>query len=194
MAKTKLDMIQSFSREVEAAAGPGIGKQVLAGVEALTTKSKAADIALWVKQAVDRLDRLAPEETQVTIMEACGSNCSRANYTAIARGKARRAKAAGEEEFLAAELLHPQTGTRLERNGDILIQTYTPQEYKVPMRCYCALLRDLPANEQVSPTYCNCSKAFVRIYWSEVLGRPVEVNLLESAISGSSVCRFEIAL
>jgi hypothetical protein len=194
MAKSKQEMIQSFGREVEAAAGPGIGSQVMAGAEALTARSGPGEVALWVKGAIDRLDRLAPEGTRVGIMEACGTNCTRVNYTAIARGKARRARFGCENDFLAAEVRKPQAGTRLEWNGNELVQTYVPQEFTHPLRCYCGLLRGLPEGVQVSPTYCNCSKAFVRTFWSEVLGRPVRVELLESAVSGSTVCRFRIEI
>jgi hypothetical protein len=127
-------------------------------------------------------------------MENCGTNCAHVNRTPIERGKARRAKHATEEDFLAAEIRKPQTGTRLERDGNILYQIYTPTTFSHPMRCYCGLLRGLPEGVQVSPTYCRCSGAFVRTYWSEVLGRPVKVDVLETAITGSTECRFRITL
>ena len=60
------------------------------------------------------------------------------------------------------------------------------------MRCYCALVKDLPAGEAISQTYCHCSKAFVKTLWEAVLGKPVSVDLLESAVSGASDCRFRI--
>jgi hypothetical protein len=44
----------------------------------------------------------------------------------------------------------------------------------------------------MSRTYCHCSKAFVRTLWEAVMGRPVSIELLESAVSGSGECRFRI--
>ena len=44
----------------------------------------------------------------------------------------------------------------------------------------------------MSRTYCHCSKAFVRTLWEAVLGRPVAVELVSSALSGASECEFEI--
>jgi predicted hydrocarbon binding protein len=41
-------------------------------------------------------------------------------------------------------------------------------------------------------TYCGCSKGFVERYWEQVLGRHVEAKILESAVTGSKVCRFRV--
>jgi len=194
MTKKKLEMIQSFGQEVEAAAGSEARRTVLQGFEALTARTSGKDFALWVRDSIDRLDASLPKATRLQIMDACGINCTRVNHTAITRGQSRRAKFDTEEAFLAAEIRKPQAGTRLERKGKVLIQTYTPQSYTHPMRCYCGLLRELPPGEEVSPTYCNCSKAFVRTYWSAVLERPVEVEILESAICGSTECKFKISI
>jgi predicted hydrocarbon binding protein len=60
------------------------------------------------------------------------------------------------------------------------------------MRCYCGLLRALPEGETVSKTYCNCSKGFVEKYWEAVLQKPVKVDVLQSAVSGASECKFAI--
>jgi hypothetical protein len=44
----------------------------------------------------------------------------------------------------------------------------------------------------MSGTHCGRSVGFVRTAWEAVLGLPVDVALLSSAISGSSECRFRI--
>jgi hypothetical protein len=194
MAKTKLDMIHAFGQEVEAAAGAETRQRVMAGSEALSGKTGTVEIALWVRDAIDRLDAETPPEVRNRIMETCGRNCILVNQAVITRGQARRAKFADEAAFLAAEIRKPQAGTRLERQGNLLVQTYTPRSFSHPMRCYCGLLRDLPAGKHVSATYCHCSQAFVQAYWSGVLGRDVKVDILETAVTGSDVCRFRIKL
>ena len=194
MAESVLGMIKQLGREVEAAAGESVRQQVMAGAESLTPKTKPEGIALWVRDAIDRLDTFAAEDARARAMENCGVNCAHVNGAVIQRGKARRAKHATEESFLAAEVRKPSTGTRLERDADILYQIYTPAAFSHPMRCFCGLLRGLPEGAQVSPTYCLCSRAFVRTYWSEVLDRPVQVDVLETAITGSTECRFKITL
>lgn len=192
MSKALLGMIEELAGQVEALAGKSIRDQVMAGSEAITAKTGGTEIAQWVKGAMDRLDALASDDARVQIMEGCGLNCSRRNSGVIDRARARRQKFASEEAFLAAELKKPATGTRLERDGNTLYQTYTPQAFSRPMRCYCGLVKELPAGETMSPTYCHCSKAFVRALWEAVLGPPVDVELLESAISGARECRFKI--
>jgi hypothetical protein len=192
MGKSTVEMIAEFSRQVEDSAGPEIRAQVMAGSEDLTARTSAEETSLWVRDAIGRLDRLVAEQTAVKIMETCGANCARVNSGLIERAKKRRSKHANEEAFLEAERRKPQAGTRLEREGAVLYQTYTPQAFTRPMRCYCALLRALPENETVSQTYCHCSKAFVKTFWEEALGRLVRVEILESAVSGSNVCKFKI--
>jgi hypothetical protein len=185
-------MIEQFGAQVEAVTGPGVRAQVMAGSETITANTGGAEVAHWAKGAIERLDALISEKTRVEIMENCGDNCARRNSRTIDRARARRAKFATEEAFLAAEIRKPPAGTRLERDWDILIQAYTPRAFTHPMRCYCALVKDLPEGETMSQTYCHCSKAFVQTMWQTILGRPVAVQILESAVSGASECRFRI--
>ncbi|MBN1137058.1 MAG: hypothetical protein JXM73_10750 [Anaerolineae bacterium] len=192
MSKAIVGMIEQLAGEVEALAGRSVREQVMAGSEAITAKTGGAEVAQWVKDAMDRLDALVPEEMRVQIMENCGVNCAGRNSTPIDRAVARRQRAADEEAFLAAELKKPAAGIRLERDGDVIYQVYTPRAFSRPMRCYCGLVKELPGGETMSPTYCHCSKAFVRVMWEAILGRPVSVDLVESAMSGASECRFRI--
>jgi hypothetical protein len=192
MGKSTLEMIAEFGRQVEDYAGQEVGEQVMAGSEALNARTGAEQTSLWVRDAISRLDSLVDEQTAIKIMEACGANCARVNCGVIERAKKRRSKHASEEAFLEAERRKPQAGTRLEQEGAVLYQTYTPQAFTRPMRCYCALLRALPENETASQTYCHCSRAFVKTFWEEALGRPVRVEILESAVSGSNMCKFKI--
>jgi len=85
-------------------------------------------------------------------------------------------------------------GTRLERQGNIVYQFYTPQSYTRPVRCYCGLLRGLPDDETVSLTYCHCSKGFVERVWEAVVGRHVKVELLQSVVHRDKECKFAIHL
>jgi len=192
MSKAVVGMIEQFGGEVEAVIDPCVRAQVMAGSEAITAKTDGVEVALWAKGAIERLDALVCEEARMQALENCGVNCARRNSGVIDRARARRNKFANEEAFLAAELKKPLAGMRLEREGDTLVQVYTPQAFARPMRCYCALVKELPEGETMSQTYCHCSKAFVRVMWEAALGRPVSVEIQESAVSGASECRFRI--
>jgi Family of unknown function (DUF6144) len=192
MSKTVMGMIEQLGGEVGAATDTNVRARVMAGAETITAKSSGIEAALWAKGAMERLGSLLDEETREQIMERCGANCAQKNSGVLDRAVARRRKFADEEAFIAAEIKKPPAGTQLLREGESLVQVYTPQAYRYPMRCYCALVKDLPEGEVMSRTYCNCSKAFVQTVWEAALGRPVRVELIESAVTGSSECRFRI--
>jgi len=180
---------------IEHFAGAAVSRDVMHGSEKLLAAADPVKCALWVKEAIDRLDTLADKKTREQIMAACGRKCHSMNMKVTEEMKARRLAAASEEEFLAAVLEpKPDTGARFERDGEILIQYYTPRIYLKDLRCYCSLMRGLPAGVNASPTYCQCSRAFVQEQWEVVLGRPVKVELGKTAISGSDECQFIIHL
>lgn len=80
-------------------------------------------------------------------------------------------------------------GIRLVREGNTLHQFYVPKDLWV--RCYCSMVR---VTEKMSTTYCHCSKGFVKKFWEAVLGRPVDVELVKSVVSGADECEFKIYL
>jgi predicted hydrocarbon binding protein len=192
MAKTKHGMLVTLEKNIEVLAGKQIAQKVMEGSETITEKTDKKKTAEWAKQAIDKLDTLASKDAKIRIMENCGYNCANINKKVIQRAKARRKKFRSLDEFLAAEQKKPMSGTRLVRVGNTLTQFYTPRAFTRPMRCYCSLFRGLPDNETVSITYCHCSKGFVKKFWEGVLEKPVKVDLIQSAISGASECKFII--
>jgi hypothetical protein len=162
------------------------------GSEKITPSTGKTNIAGWVRGALERMDSLTDEKTRTQIMENCGYNCALHNRAPIERAKARRKKFESLNDFLDAEQRKPMAGTKLERQGDKLYWYFMPQSFKTPMRCFCGLLRALPQHETVSRSYCNCSKGFVKKYWEGVLGKPVDVEVLQTAVSGAKECKFAI--
>jgi hypothetical protein len=148
--------------------------------------------AEWTKEAMRNLDENVDEVTREEIMHGLGVNCANHNVSVVKAALKRRGKHETLDAFIDAEIRKPQVGTSLERDGESLILSYLPRQFSHPMRCYCGLVNKLPESENISPTYCQCSVAFVETWWSAVVGEPVEVQLLESAITGSDRCRFRI--
>jgi hypothetical protein len=190
----ELEMIKSIERCVDRFACEAVKRKVMEGSEKLTAKSSKAEVASWVKGVMERLDAHVDKQTRFQIMENCGYACSGVNRRVIEKAKARRKKFKSDDEFLEAEQRKPMKGTKLERKGNVLHQFYAPRSYAKSLRCYCGLLRGLPANEQISRTYCHCSKGFVRKFWEGVLERPVKVDLIQSAVSGAEECEFVVHL
>jgi predicted hydrocarbon binding protein len=187
-------MIQQIEGSIEQFAGKTAAQKIMEGSENITEKTDKKKTALFMKGAIQKLDKAVDEKTRTRIMQKCGYNCAKKNHKVIERAVARREKFGSLEEFLDAEQQKPMKGTKLAREGNILYQFYTPQAFTRPMRCYCSLFRELPKEDTVAITYCNCSKGFVEKYWEAVLQRPVEVDILQSAISGAKECKFAIHL
>ncbi len=186
----------TLQEHIERLAGPEVSSQVMQGSDPITKSSnpKSEKVALWTQGAMARLDALVDQETRQQIMTNCGYNCALVNSTPLRKAQARRKKFDTLDAFLEAEQQHPPAGTRLVRDGYILYQYYTPRLFTHPMRCYCSLLRALPEGQTASLTYCQCSRGFVQKYWEAVLGRPADVQLLESCVSGAQECKFAIRL
>ncbi|NMC43927.1 MAG: hypothetical protein GYA46_08405 [candidate division Zixibacteria bacterium] len=58
--------------------------------------------------------------------------------------------------------------------------------------CLCALVETKPAG--LSSTYCLCSVGYVKVMHEKLLGRPVEVELLDSVLMGGKRCKFKITV
>jgi hypothetical protein len=174
-------------------AGSEIAGKVMEGSECLTKKKgNTAEMALWVKGAMERIDSLADERLKEKIMTACGHNCIAKQGAVLNRVKKKRARFRSANEYIDAEIKSPMKGTRTERIGGTIYQYYTPQSFGKGMRCYCSLTRGLPKDEVISRTYCLCSKGFVEKVWEAVYGKPVQVKFIHSAISGEKECKFKI--
>jgi predicted hydrocarbon binding protein len=61
--------------------------------------------------------------------------------------------------------------------------------------CHCPRVRDMvKRSKTISPTYCYCGAGFYKGIWEEILQRSVEVEVLETVLSGGEVCRIAIQL
>lgn len=184
--------IPELAQQLEKLAGEEIAARVMAGSERITTTAKPEKAALWLKEAIDRLESLVDPATREQVLLSCGEHCALIHH-AGSKASARRRKFATLEAFLAAEQEHPPFGSRLVWSGGNEVQQfYIPRTIKRPVRCYCGLLRRLPEDVNVSPTYCDCSRGFVQHIWQAIVGRPVQVELVGSCASGAAECQFVI--
>ncbi len=192
MTQKQIAMIKELEGNVRTIAGDVVAKMVMAGADKLKPSTNKIKLAEWVKGAIERLDVAVPESQRAEILGACGRNCSKVNHRAIEAFKKRRAKFSSLDAFLAAEEQAPMTGTKLWREAGGAVQAYCPGEFTRPMRCFCSLVNGLPSDENLSPTYCQCSRALVQQMWEETLRQPITVMLLKSALTGATECHFSI--
>ena len=184
----KHGMIRTIEESVARFAGETTRRKVMEGSEEMTEDTDLREIALWVKGAMDRLDKLADQGTRIQIMENCGYGCASVNRRYIEEAIAGRRTYKNIDDFIEGE----QRTYNMYREGDVVYQVYSPQTQGV--RCNCELVQALPEDETISPTYCHCSKGFVKKWWEGVLERPVKVDLIQSVVSGAQECKFAIHL
>ena len=185
--------MNELAGRIEEFAGADVCKKVMQGKEEIIAAKDPVKGALWMKEAMDRLDNLTDEKTREKIMTACGCSCNKVNHKDTEEMRQLRLLCASEEDLLAMTE-PPGNGVRYERDGNTLIQYYTPGKYKKGLRCYCSLINALPKGVNTSPTYCQCARSFTEQHWSYVLGHPVKVELGETAITGAEECKFIIHL
>ena len=145
----KHGMIQQIEGCIEQFAGKDLAQKIMEGNENITEKTDKKKTAKWVKNALQKLDASVDDKTRVRIMQNCGYNCAKKNHKVIERAVARREKFGSTDEFLDTEQQKSMKGTKLERDGNILYQFYTPQAFTRPMRCYCGLFRELLKEDTV---------------------------------------------
>jgi predicted transcriptional regulator YdeE len=193
MTQTVTGPMEEIAGRIEQYAGSEISKKVMKGKDEIIAAKDPVKGALWMKEALERLDNLTDKKTRIKIMTACGRSCNAVNHKDTEEARQLRFLCASEEDYLAM-IEPPGNGVRYERDGDTLIQYYTPGKYRKGLRCYCSLINALPDGVNASPTYCQCARAFTEQHWRYVLGRPVKVELGETAIKGSDECKFIIHL
>lgn len=91
-----------------------------------------------------------------------------------------------------------------KRQGDRIIHTKVPfdalsfsREEDPALRsfhaCHCPLVRtSIRDGEPVDALFCQCSAGFERLPFEAIFGEEVEVEVLETALSGAERCRFAI--
>jgi predicted hydrocarbon binding protein len=143
-----------------------------------TPKQKAKSI----QRMMEVLDRDLDLPRRKTIMEACGRRCIGASTLAKARQLQRGAQ--DLDDLLVLLNQAHIGGGHLRREEHVIHAAYD--------RCYCGSVNQ--ANAPFSSTYCQCSCGWFRQLFETLLGKPVEVELLDSILQGAERCRFTIHL
>ena len=131
----------------------------------------------WITTLIAGLDENLDAETRMAVLERCGRTCI--TDSMVKKARACRAAAKDEAEFLDRL---GQDWKHLQREGDEVFVVYP--------RCYCPLVKDLPG--ELSATWCNCSRGWVKELFEQALGRLVEVDLLQSIRQGDTICKFRV--
>jgi hypothetical protein len=155
---------------------------------------KSEKAGRWIKWMVDELDSQLDEPTRKALLKNCGRECY--NY---AFGVASTQKAPPEvaEVFLKRMEAGGYQVTR--ENGTLTILYNWGRDHQNPWGlimsdgyCMCPIVESGPPD--LSPTFCQCSAGYVAEMFERYLGKPAEVEVLESLKGGGSDCRFRIVV
>ena len=93
------------------------------------------------------------------------------------------------------------------RVGNIIYETKIPHQAKEYLAetdedkkryhyCHCPWVKESLKNgkSNISPTFCNCSAAFMKKPWEIIFGQPIQTDVLETVLNGDLRCRFAIHL
>lgn len=112
-------------------------------------------------------------------MRKCGGNCL--GKEAIELAKSIYEKSSAIDEFLADMNGMGIGGGNLHIEHKKVIAIYKS--------CYC----DIPyETKKLNPLYCQCSAGWFQRLFSEVLGKPVSVKIINTITNGANECTFEI--
>jgi Family of unknown function (DUF6144) len=143
--------------------------------DTLKTPSQTAN---WIRSMMDRLDDAVGVNVAGKVMEACGRQC-------IGRSVLEKAGRFQQNSTDLDDLLDQLNqarigGGNLHRKGDLIHASYD--------RCYCGSVSK--TRQPISITYCKCSCGWYQLLFETLLGKPVEVELIDSIIHGGAICQF----
>lgn len=136
----------------------------------------------WIRRLMEGMDSEVDEETRTRILEDCGRNC-------IPLGFIEKMKAVWEEYDLDG-LLENINNVWASAGANAYVKRRGDRIYAEFGDCYCPIVQDYP--EELSSSWCNCSRGWLLELFESVFGRTVEVELEKSIKQGDEICKFRI--
>ena len=86
--------------------------------------------------------------------------------------------------------------TKIPKSGNLIeYMAEKDPDLKRQLYCHCPRVRDaLKIGRSIPIVYCYCGAGFYKGIWEEILGEPVQVEVLESVLQGDTVCKIAIRL
>jgi predicted ArsR family transcriptional regulator len=137
----------------------------------------------WVEALLSTLEIQMDDDARADLIESCGRACA-LQYNAVEQARAIQRSTTEFDERLERvnqEILWCGSWTR---EADTLTS--------VCEECGCPLVR--ASLVRLSPTFCYCSRGWVKAVFEAVLDTPVEVELAQAIGRGDPACRFVVHL
>ena len=133
----------------------------------------------WIESLIGSLDEFVDEETKIKAIEKCGKAC------ALYHGSIEKIQEMKRQRKNVEEILQQMNRKEMWcgdwiKKGNII--------YSVCKKCGCPLVRSELI--KLSPTFCYCSKGWVKSIFELILEKPVQVILKKAIGKGDDVCHF----
>jgi hypothetical protein len=135
----------------------------------------------WLTDLLDTMEAGLDEATRVKLIEGCGRGC----YRRHAFKQDLAAQGQGDVDRLIEAL---RQNFEVWREGDEVHLRYG----EVSPGCYCPAAYYRPAKP--NDLHCECSRTSHQTIWETALGRPFQVDIVESVRRGGQTCHFVVHL
>ena len=167
----------SLAKNIEKETNRDIVLKVMQEIDRFKSASDRAEKAEWIKGAIKRLEQQVGKEKSIKIMENCGRDCCRKH----ARYKRLIKESKSIEEFL--DKLSTGGFQFKLKDKNTMVGEYD--------KCYCYMVKQTKKPFQ-NKLYCQCGIGHIKQLFESALKKPVEVELIQSVITGSESCKFLI--
>jgi hypothetical protein len=180
-------------KAAEKEAPPKPGKETEPGEKSVERAAKRMEFGDgWVKRFMEVIEQNLDEKTRGKLMEANGKAC----YIAYAGEGQKRATPISFERFVDWIAKKGKDQGYSVVGNDVFSEYTSSAETGKPSPeniCLCPMV-EAQAAGKIPAFYCLCSIGYVREMHEQMLGRPVEVQLVDSVLRGGKRCKFKINL
>jgi hypothetical protein len=165
-----------------------IVSEIMKNGELIKKTSKNSEKSIWLFNAMKEMDKLIDKELRQKIREDCAC-CLSGKRQAICK-KIYRDYETNEKRIQAINETHLVFGNEIKKTGTKKYEVRFFDDNLSIQKCVC--LKDL--NEGMPISYCYCCGGHVRHHLENVLGVPLKVKVISSALSskGTKNCVFEL--
>ena len=136
----------------------------------------------WVVSVIDGIDAFVEEDAKKKILETCGKACG------VYHGHLDKIANLKRKGKNLKEILDYMNRKNMWCGDWIYEDDIISSTCKT---CECPLI--LNKMIELSPTFCYCSRGFVKAVFEKILEKPVDVELNKAIGRGDEVCHFTVA-
>ncbi|MFW9947587.1 MAG: hypothetical protein ACFFDX_12255 [Candidatus Odinarchaeota archaeon] len=191
-----------LERNIDRVLGKNFRNEIMKEKELLfTVESSREDRTFWLKDTLDRLDKVVSEDQRYEIVSRCAHEFSPKR---IENMKNIYEKTGDIDEVIKKMQRDYAWYENPIRKGNTIYITKIPVnpegyekaktlEEKKKNYCHCRFINE-NLDKGISPTFCYCGTGWYRQQWEGILGKPIKIKLLKSLLKGDENCEVAIYL